>query len=95
MSLWRRPIFIYGLDFRPAFWDWLIMSNAQRKVSSIEKVGDEISAGDDALTGWAEGLGMFLKPDSEALKGMSQVSQWVTGNGYTPAAVNSFLQVWQ
>lgn len=38
----------YGLDFCPAFWDWLIMSNAQQKVFSIEKVGDEISAGDEA-----------------------------------------------
>lgn len=85
----------YGLDFCPAFWDWLITGNAQRKVFSIEKVGDEISAGGDALTGWAEGPGkhLFLKPDSEALKGMTQVSQWVTENGYTPAAVNNFLQV--
>ena len=24
---------------------------------------------------------------------MTQVSQWVTENGYTPAAVNNFLQV--
>jgi len=85
----------YGLDFCPAFWDWLIAGNAQRKVFSIEKVGDEISAGDDALTGWAEGPGkhLFLKPDSDTLKGMTQVSQWVTENGYTPAAVNNFLQV--
>ena len=85
----------YGLDFCPAFWSWLIVSNVQRKVFSIEKVGDEISAGDDALTTWAEGPGrrLFLKPDSEALKSMTQVSQWVTENGYTPAAVNNFLQV--
>lgn len=86
----------YRLDFFcPAFWDWLIVGNAQRNVFSIEKVGDEISAGDDALTGWAKGPGknLFLKPYSETLKGMTQVSQWVTENGYTPAAVSSFLQV--
>ncbi len=70
----------YGLDFCPAFWDWLIMSNAQQKVFSIDKVGDEIAAGDDALTEWAEGLGeqLFLDPDAEVLKGMAQVSQWRT-----------------
>ena len=39
----------YGLDFCPAFWDWLIRENASQKVFSIEKVGDEIEAGDDEL----------------------------------------------
>ena len=85
----------YGLDFCPAFWDWLIVSNAQRKVFSIEKVGNEISATDDAFTGWAEepGKHLFLKPDPEALKCMTQVSQWVEKHGYTPVAVNNFLQL--
>jgi hypothetical protein len=36
----------YGLDFCPAFWDWLIASNEAKRVFSIEKVGDEIDAGD-------------------------------------------------
>ena len=85
----------YGMDFCPAFWEWLIKSNVQRKVFSIEKVGDEISAGDDALTKWAEGPGecLSLKPDSEVLRAMTHVSQWVMKNSYTPAAVNNFCQV--
>jgi hypothetical protein len=41
----------YGLDFCPAFWDWLIASNAKRLVFSTEKVGDEIEAGADELAG--------------------------------------------
>jgi hypothetical protein len=36
---------------------------------------------------------LFLKPDAKGLNGMGRVSQWVTENGYTPAAVNTFLQV--
>jgi hypothetical protein len=43
----------FGLDFCPAFWDWLIESNEARQVYSIEKVEDEINAGDDELTEWA------------------------------------------
>lgn len=35
----------YGLDFCPAFWDWLIAENAAGRVASIEKVRDEIDAG--------------------------------------------------
>ena len=85
----------YGLDFCPAFWDWLIRENASQKVFSIEKVGDEIEAGGDDLSEWAkeEGSSLFLKPDAPVLRAMSEVSRWVTGNGYTPAAINTFLQV--
>lgn len=55
----------YGLDFCPAFWDWLVENNGAEKVFSIEKVGDEIDAGDDELAEWAkeQGSGFFLKPD--------------------------------
>ena len=43
----------YGLDFCPAFWDWLIAGNAAGLVFSIEKVGDEVEAMADELSAWA------------------------------------------
>ncbi|MEN6483057.1 MAG: DUF4411 family protein [Anaerolineaceae bacterium] len=46
----------YGLDFCPAFWHWLIENNESKIVFSIEKVGDEISAGADELADWAAQL---------------------------------------
>ena len=71
----------YGLDFCPAFWDWLIASNVANRVFSIEKVGDEIAAGDDELSVWAEARGeaFFLKPDTAMLPALGTVSAWVTG----------------
>lgn len=85
----------YGLDFCPAFWEWLIASNAQEHVFSIEKVGDEIDAGADELATWAgqRGAEFFLKPDTALLAALATVSTWVTGQNYEPAAVNTFLQV--
>jgi hypothetical protein len=85
----------YGLDFCPAFWDWLIESNAAKRVFSIEKVGDEIDAGGDDLSLWAaqRGPGFFLKPDPTILPALGSVSRWVTSQRYEPAAVNTFLQV--
>ena len=58
----------------PAFWDWLIASNAAKRVFSIEKVGDEIDAGDDELSVWAaqRGAGFFLKPDPSMLPALGQ-----------------------
>ena len=85
----------YGLDFCLAFWDWLIVQNAERRVFSIERVGDEIEAGADELATWAvdRGLGFFVKPDAEMLPALGSVSAWATGQHYEPAAVNTFLQV--
>jgi hypothetical protein len=85
----------YGLDFCPAFWDWLIAANARGLVFSTEKVGDEIQAGADELATWAAGRGdgFFLKPDSAILPALAQVSGWASGQKYEPAAVSTFLQV--
>ena len=85
----------YGLDFCPAFWEWLIENNAAGKVFSIEKVGDEIAAGADELAAWAaiQGSGFFLQPDQDIVPALGQVSTWASGDNYEPAAVNTFLQV--
>ena len=85
----------YGLDFCPAFWDWLIVQNAARQVFSIERVGDEIEAGADELATWAadRGPGFFVKPDTAMLPALGSVSAWAIGQRYEPAAVNTFLQV--
>ncbi len=85
----------YGMDFCPAFWDWLIANNDKQKVFSIEKVGDEIDAGNDELAKWTnqQGPGFFLKPDPSMLLALEKVSTWVTAQNYDPAAVNTFFQV--
>ena len=85
----------YGLDFCPAFWEWLIENNQTGKVFSIEKVGDEINAGDDELAVWAKGLddGFFLEPDADVARQLPVVAGWATSQGYDPAAVSTFLQV--
>lgn len=85
----------YGFDFCPAFWEWLIVNNKEKRVFSIEKVGDEINAGADELAAWASQRGpeFFLKPDAEILPALASVSTWVTSQNYEPAAVNTFLQL--
>lgn len=53
----------YGLDFCPAFWEWLIESNAASAVFSIEKIEDEIEAGADELAGWARTRDLVARGD--------------------------------
>ncbi|MFY9821494.1 MAG: DUF4411 family protein [Thermoanaerobaculia bacterium] len=86
----------YGLDFCPAFWDWLIDRNAAGSVFSVEKVGDEVQAIEDDLSEWAAGLGpgFFLPPATSDLVSLAAVSAWATGGQrYEPSAVSTFLQV--
>jgi hypothetical protein len=85
----------YGLDFCPAFWDWLVVQNGEGRVFSIERVGDEVQAVDDELSQWASARGdeFFLKPDPTVFPALAEVSTWASGQEYTPAAVSTFLQV--
>lgn len=85
----------YGLDFCPAFWDWLVENNAAGKVFSVEKVGDEVLALADELSVWADarGTGFFLRPDAAVVPSLAAVSAWATGQRYQPAAVSTFLQL--
>jgi hypothetical protein len=85
----------YGFDFCPAFWDWLVRSNAAGRVFSIERVAGEMDAGGDDLADWADQRGdrFFLQPDQAVVPALGTVSTWAMGAGYEPAAVNTFLQV--
>ncbi len=84
----------YGFDFCPAFWEWLVVQNAAGNVASIEKVADELAAGEDELTSWAKARGsaFFLPADDAILPAFGTVSAWANGHGYAPAAVATFLQ---
>jgi hypothetical protein len=84
----------YGMDFCPAFWDWLAAQNDEDRVSIIEKVGDELAAGGDELAVWAAARGsrFFLPPDGVMLSSLAAVSEWVSSQEYRPSAVSSFLQ---
>lgn len=85
----------YGLDFCPAFWQWLLDKNAEGRVFSIDKVADEIAAGGDELTDWMRdhGNGLFVKTGAAAAAQFGAVSTWATQQQYEPAAINTFLQV--
>lgn len=85
----------YGLDFCPAFWNWLIEKNAEGQVFSIDKVADEIAAGADELTLWMreQDDGLFRQTHPLVVAEFGKVSSWVMGQGYEPAAINTFLQV--
>ena len=66
----------YGLDFCPAFWDWLVAGNKSERVFSVEKVGDEVQAVGDERSGWAAQCTdrFSLRPEASVFPAMSEVS---------------------
>lgn len=84
----------YGLDFCPAFWDWLVDKGNAGTVLSIDKVADEIQAGGDELSEWARNRGhmLFRRTPPTLVPQFNLVSTWATGQQYTPAAITTFLQ---
>lgn len=83
----------YGMDFCPAFWEWLVEAHEQGLVFSIERVFDELEVGGDELATWAaeRGGAFFLPPDEGMLGSLADVAGWVRGQKYRPSAVSSFL----
>ncbi len=84
----------YGFDFCPGFWEWLDLGNKQNNVFSIEKVQDELIAGDDDLAQWAKNRDsqFFLTPVATMLPSLKELSSWANSGDYEQVAVNNFLQ---
>ena len=70
----------YGLDFCPAFWEWLVLKNEASEVASIKKVLEELQNGDTKFTEWVKkrGTQFFLPEDGKVIGEMRNVSSWVT-----------------
>jgi hypothetical protein len=84
----------YGMDFCPAFWEWLIQANRTGKLLSVEAVSDDLADGGDELATWAKARddGFFIAPVESDLAALGQVTQWINDHKtYTPAAKQIFL----
>ncbi|MEM7806650.1 MAG: DUF4411 family protein [Planctomycetota bacterium] len=84
----------YGMDFCPAFWEWMTRENAAGRVYSVEKIGDELQGQEDDLATWAaaRGDGFFLAPDDPVADALAKLAAWSRTRRYRPSAINEFLQ---
>src|SRR5690348_7002126 len=88
----------YGMDFCPAFWDWLLTAQKKGLVCSIEAVLDELKQqpeedeDEDELSKWVKGAGncLFLPHDEQMVKEFPAVAMWAHGQRYTDEAVSAF-----
>ncbi len=87
--------FFYRFSFCPGFWDWLSIEHSNGNLFSIEKVRDELTAGNDDLALWATttiARSFFLKPTPSVVTTQSVVARWVNSQSvYSQPNIYSFL----
>jgi hypothetical protein len=84
----------YGMDFCPAFWEWLVGANQAGKLVSIEAVHDDLADGGDELAEWGKARedGFFIAPAERDLPALGHVTKWLNDHQtYTAAAKQTFL----
>lgn len=52
----------YGFNICPGFWDWLVQSNSNSRISSINMVKSELEKGNDELKQWAQDNSQLFVP---------------------------------
>ncbi|HJQ96596.1 MAG TPA: DUF4411 family protein [Acidimicrobiia bacterium] len=83
----------YSFELAPAFWEWLDRANASDTVRSVQRVREELLAGDDELADWVKGRpAFFVTPDEATLAAITRVSEWANGSDrFEQAAKATFL----
>lgn len=82
----------YGLDFVPAFWDWIDAGTTAGVLFSIAPIKRELDAGSDELSAWANARkSLFVEVDAATAPSFVALTAWVTSSEYTPAAKSTFL----
>jgi hypothetical protein len=89
----------YGMDFCPAFWDWLIAMREAKRVVSIKAICDELTQqpndeeDEDDLSKWvkSQGSGLFLAHDQDMVAKLPAVATWANSQHYKPPAISAFF----
>ena len=87
----------YGLDFCPAYWNWLALAEQQGLLISIHEIRQEINKADTkeqkALLNWCHANEKIFKSKTFKLGHASVVSQWVrnSARSYFKEAMDHFM----
>ena len=90
----------YGMDFCPAFWEWLVKRKQKSQVRSIKAVYEELtrhsdpgSEDEDELASWARSKGsdLFLPHDQELANELPIIAAWCSSQKYIAPAIADFF----
>ena len=73
----------YAFDLCPSFWNWLVATIHNRQIMIIDRVRDELLAGNDNLANWVRSQvsGLHVPSgDASVVTAFSQMMNWVQQN---------------
>ena len=83
----------YGIEFCLAFWDWLVSSDSERIVASINNVAEVVSQRNDAVSKLSlENKAFFLSPDDGVKDATQIIGDWVRTNNFRAKAISEFSE---
>lgn len=81
----------YGFDISPGFWDWLEQAHRRKLVCSIDAVYNELTAGGDDLSVWAQNHRYFFHSiDGHTVSHFTRLTGWANSQSFTQAALQRF-----
>lgn len=83
----------YGMDFCPAFWDWLLLEHSRGFLGSVDTVKKELLKQQDELSQWAKVApsSFFPQLTETGLVELKHIAEYITTKGYSLAERESFL----
>ena len=85
----------YGMDFCPAFWDFIDREAPRSTLASISFVYDELVAGSDELAEWIkerkDDIPFLELSDPETQLKYTEIVNYVNSNGFGQAHIDRFL----
>lgn len=85
----------YGFDIVPGFWRWLERAHDDGRVFTVERVSQEVRAGQDELATWMgeRPASFILKPGPDDQSALQAVAEWADTAPYRPGVAAGFLDV--
>lgn len=83
----------YGMDFCPAFWQWLDVQASAGQVLSIMEVAGELEPYGGPLKAWGEARKgpLFKGLDAQVTHWIAELAEWTMQQNYLESAKNEFL----
>lgn len=83
----------YGMQFCPAFWEWVVQAHFNGYLKSVSSVKDEITERESDLEAWARNLptSFFVPDDLAALQAYQEIALWVENRDCDQTAKDEFL----
>ncbi|NOX14994.1 MAG: DUF4411 family protein [Epsilonproteobacteria bacterium] len=85
----------YGMDFCPAFWDFIEENSTNSIIASVDMIYTELTNGNDELADWVkdkkDDITFFSSADENTQNQFGEIANFVNNNGFSENEITRFL----